>query len=93
VGAISLATAARGSALLVARGVFGGGARGSPEDRARAAAEVVRVLAAEGFVHESEAPAAIDALAKAGLIEAATLQAAMAEAEEMLADEPPSEPG
>ena len=44
----------------------------------------MRVLVAEGFVDEAEAHAAIDALATAGLIETALLQAAVAEAEETL---------
>jgi hypothetical protein len=44
----------------------------------------VRVLVAEGFVHEAEAHAAIDALASAGLVEAALLHAAAAEAEDWL---------
>ena len=46
----------------------------------------MRVLVAEGFVHEPEAHAAIDALATAGLIESAMVQAAVAEAEELLSD-------
>ena len=56
----------------------------------RAAAEVVRVLVAEGLVQEAEAATAIDALATAGLIEKAILQAAAVEAEELLI-EPPDE--
>jgi hypothetical protein len=90
--AIELANAARGAALLEALALLGGDEPGSPEARAHAAAEVVRVLAAEGFIEESEEHAAIDALATAGLIEVATFQAAVAEAEEMLkelSDEPP----
>jgi hypothetical protein len=86
--AIELAEAARGAALLEALAILGSRPPGSPEDRAQAAAEVVRVLAREGFVHEAEAPAAIEALATAGLIEGAIHQAALAEAEEMLRDEP-----
>jgi hypothetical protein len=81
--AIELANAARGSALLEALAILAGRERGSAEDRAHAASEVVRVLAAEGFVHESDEPAAIEALATAGLIEAAVMQAAVAEAEEL----------
>jgi hypothetical protein len=53
---------------------------------ARAAAEAVRVLVAEGLVHKAEARAAIDALATAGLIEAALLEAAVVEAEGMLSE-------
>ena len=82
--AIELANAARGSALVESLSILARHGRGSAEESARAAAEVVRVLVAEGFVHEGEAHAAIDALATAGLIEAALLQAAAAEAEETL---------
>lgn len=84
--AIELADAARGSALVDALSILGSQERGSAEESARAAAEVVRVLVREGFVHEAEAHAAIDALATAGLIESALLQAAVAEAEEALDD-------
>ncbi len=82
--AIELANAARGSALVDALSILAGRGPGSAEESARAAAEVVRVLVAEGFVHEAEAHAAIDALATAGLIEAALVQAVVAEAEETL---------
>jgi hypothetical protein len=82
--AIELANAARGSALVDALSTLAGDRRGSAEEAARAAAEVVRVLVTEGFVHEAEAHAAIDALASAGLVEAALLHAAAAEAEEWL---------
>src|SRR5262249_1471033 len=58
--------------------------QGTAEDRARAAAEVVRVLVDNGFVHGSDAHAAVDALTTAGLIEQATYAAAAAEAEELL---------
>ena len=84
--AIELADAARGSALVDALSILARQERGSAEESARAAAEVVRVLVAQGFVHEGEAHAAIDALATAGLIEAALLQAAVAEAEETLGE-------
>jgi hypothetical protein len=87
--AIELADAARGTALVEALAVLTRRQRGSTEDRAQAAVEVVRVLAAEGIVDESEAPAAIDALASAGLIEVAIHQAALAEAEDMLSGEEP----
>jgi len=90
--AIELAEAARGSALLDALSILGSRERGSAEESARAAAEVVRVLVAEGFVHEAEAHAAIDALSTAGLIEAALLQAAVAEAEETLDERPDGDP-
>jgi hypothetical protein len=88
--AIELANAARGAMLLDALSTLARQQRGS-EESTRAAAEVVRVLVAEGFVHEAEAHAAIDALATAGLIETALLQAAVVEAEETLnerTDEP-----
>ena len=84
--AIELADAARGAALVDALSILTRHRRGSAEEAGRAAAEVVRVLVAEGFVHEAEAHAAIDALATAGLIEAALLQAAAAEAEEALTE-------
>ena len=90
--AIELADAVRGSALLEALSTLASRQRGSAEESARAAAEVVRVLVAEGFVHEAESHAAVDALATAGLIEAALLQAAVAEAEDTL-NERPGEPG
>ena len=82
--AIELANAARGSALVEALSILARRERGSAQETARAAAEVVRVLVAEGFVHDAEAHAAIEALATAGLIETALLQAAVAEAEETL---------
>ena len=84
--AIELAEAARGSALVDALSILTRHPRGSAEESARAAAEVVRVLVAEGFVHQAEAHAAIEALATAGLIEAAMLQAAVVDAEEMLSE-------
>ena len=43
-------------------------------------------------MHEAEAHAAIDALATAGLIETAMLQAAAVEAEEMLSEGPGERP-
>lgn len=86
--AIELADAVRGSALLEALSTLASRQRGSAEESARAAAEVVRVLVAEGFVHEAESHAAVDALATAGLIEAALLQAAVAEAEDTLNERP-----
>jgi hypothetical protein len=45
----------------------------------------VRVLVDRGFIHEPEAAPAIDALATAGLLETAVLEAAVAEAEDALA--------
>src|SRR5829696_8619549 len=87
------AEAALGSALVEALGILASRRRGSAQEAGRAAAAVVRVLAAEGFVHESDAPAAIDALATAGIIELATVEAAVMEAEDMLAGRPrPDDP-
>jgi hypothetical protein len=90
--ALEPAEAARGSALVEALSVLVGRDRGSAKDAARAAAAVVRVLKDAGFIQEAEAPAAIDALATAGLIELATLEAAVAEAEDMLSERPDEEP-
>jgi hypothetical protein len=80
--AIELAQAARGAALVQALESFGGA--GSPEDRTRGAAGVVRVLVDKGFLHELEAEAAIEALVNSGLIEPAVLRAATEEAEDLL---------
>ena len=88
--AIELAQAARGAALVEALESFSG--TGSPEDRTRGAASVVRVLVDNGFLHELEAEAAIEALVTSGLIESAVHRAATAEAEELLAQQD-DEPG
>jgi hypothetical protein len=84
--AIELAEAARGSALVEALERFAAGER-SVEERTRGAAQVVRTLVGEGFLSEAEAPGAIDALVTAGMIESAVLEAAIAEAEDHLADQ------
>jgi hypothetical protein len=81
--AIELADAARGSALVEALERFGAGT-GSTEDRSRGAVQVVRTLVDQGFLDQHEAPGAIDALVTAGMIESAVLQAAVAEAEDLL---------
>ena len=88
--AIELAQAARGAALVEALETFAGPSS-SVEERTRAAAAVVRVLVENGIVHEPDATRAIEALATGGLIESAIMQAAIAEAEDLLArtDEPP----
>ncbi len=86
--ALELANDARGAALVEALAVLTPGQRGSASERSRAAAEVVRVLVAEGFVASGEARAAVDALATAGLIEIAALEAAVAEAEDLLGRDP-----
>jgi hypothetical protein len=80
--ALELAQAARGAALLEALAVLSSRDRPSAEQTASSAAEVIRVLVADGFVQEAEAPAAIQALATAGLLEAALWQAAIDEAED-----------
>jgi len=83
--ALELAEAARGSALLDALATIAsreGG--GSAEDRVRAASEIVRVLVLSGFVAGSEAGAAVEALTTAGILEAAFVEAAIAEAEDAL---------
>jgi hypothetical protein len=86
--AIELAQAARGAALLEALERFADGTgTNSIEDRSRGAAQVVRVLVENGFLHEPEAEAAVDALVTAGLIESALVQAAVAEAQDAVGDE------
>jgi len=90
--ALELANEARGSALLEALSVLTPGERSSTTERSRAAAEVVRVLVKEGFVASADARAAVDALATAGLIESAALEAAVAEAEDLLGEPPPGDP-
>src|SRR5262249_41244071 len=87
--ALELADAARGAALVEALALLTPRQQSSSSERSRAAAEVVRVLVTEGFVEAGEARAAVDALATAGLIELAALEAAAAEAEDLLSrDEP-----
>ncbi len=88
--AIEIAEAARGAALVEALETFAGRGDSSIEERTRAAAKVVKVLVDKGFVHEPEAASAIEALAVSGLIETAMVQAAIAEAEELLAQNEPS---
>jgi hypothetical protein len=83
--AIELAEAARGTALVEALERFAG-RTGSVEDRTRGAAQVVRTLVDQGFVDGHEAPAAIEALVTAGMIESAVLEAAIADAEDLLDD-------
>jgi hypothetical protein len=84
--AIELAHAARGSALLEALATLSEREPGTAESRSGAAAEIVRVLVEKGFVDRAEAAGAIDALATEGLLEMATLQAALAEAEDLLGE-------
>jgi hypothetical protein len=87
--AIELAEAARGAALVEALEAFAARGDSSVEERTRAAAQVVKVLVEKGFVHEPEAAGAIEALAVSGLIESAAVEAAVAEAEELLARRAP----
>jgi hypothetical protein len=91
--AIELAEAARGAALVEALETFASRGSSSVEERTRAAAQVVKVLVDKGFVHEPEAAAAVDALAVSGLLESAIVQAAVAEAEDMLARQSSADPG
>ena len=48
---------------------------------------VVGVLVADGFIHATEAADAVGALATAGVLESALVEAAVAEAEDALGDE------
>jgi hypothetical protein len=89
--ALELANEARSAALVEALAVLTPGQRGSASERSRAAAEVVRVLVREGFIASVEARAAVDALATAGLIESAALEAAVAEAEDLLGTPSPGD--
>ena len=86
--ALELAEAARGSALLDALSTIAAReSGGSAEERVRAASEIVRLLVLKGFIHGPEAGAAVDALTTAGVLEAAFVEAAIAEAEDALGDE------
>jgi hypothetical protein len=85
--ALELAHAARGESLLEALALLSGRERPTAEQTTRSAAEVVRVLVADGYVAKTEADGAIEALARAGLIESALWQAAIDEAEEAAAEE------
>ena len=82
--ALELAEAARGSALLDALATIASRESGSAEDRGRAASEIVRVLVLNGFIAGPEAGAAVDALGTAGVLEAAFVEAVVAEAEDAL---------
>jgi hypothetical protein len=89
--AIELAQAARGTALVEALAAFADREGVTVEDRTRGAVQVVRVLVEQGFLDEAEAEPAIDALVTSGLIESAVVQAAVADAEDVLGrsgDEP-----
>ena len=85
--ALELAEAARGAALLDALSTIAAReSGGSAEERVRAASEIVRLLVLQGFIHGPEAAAAVEALATAGVLEAAFVEAAVAEAEDALGD-------
>ena len=85
--ALEIAKAARGSALVEALATLAEREPGSPEGRAQAAAAVVDVLVDQGFVHPTEAGDAVDALSAAGLLETAIVEAAIAEAEDVLGED------
>jgi hypothetical protein len=90
--AIEVARAARGAALLEALATLSAREPSSAESRAAAAAEVVRVLVEKGFVDAPDTADAIDALTTAGLFEAAAVEAALSEAEDLVArSDPPPE--
>ena len=84
--AIELAQAARGAKLVEALEGFASAASTTAEERSRGAAQVVRVLVEQGFLHEPEAEAAVEALVTAGLIESAMVRAVIAEAEDALGE-------
>jgi uncharacterized membrane protein len=84
--AIELAEAARGAALLDALSTIAARESAPAEDRTRAAAEVVGALVDHGFVEAHEAGHAVAALATAGVLESALVEAAVAEAEDALGD-------
>ncbi len=85
--ALELAEATRVSALVEALGAIASREGSTAEERVRAAADVVGVLVAQGFVHATEAGDAVDALATAGVLETALVEAAVAEAEDALGGE------
>jgi hypothetical protein len=92
--ALEMAESLRGSALLEALAILESRPGEPAEERARAAAAVVRVLTAEGFVHEADAHGAIEALVDAGLVEEAMFRAAAPETDSILRrlrDEPPAD--
>jgi uncharacterized membrane protein len=95
--AIDLAEAARGAALLDALHTL---TAGTPDpdlaarERASAACAVVRTLVDAGVIAPREAGEAVEALAKAGIVEQALLDGAVAETQDLMdkldeAEEPP----
>jgi hypothetical protein len=85
--ALELAEATRAGALVDALTAIATREDTTVEERTRAAAEVVGVLVDQGFVHASEAGDAVGALATAGVLESALVEAAVAEAEDALGDD------
>jgi hypothetical protein len=90
--AIEISHAARNAALLEALATLSARQPSTAESRAGAAADVVRVLVEKGFVDAPEASGAIEALTTAGLLEAAAVEAAIAEAEDAVARAEPPPP-
>ena len=94
--AIDLAEAARGAALLDALHTL---TAGTPDpdvaarERASAACAVVRTLVDAGVIPPREAGEAVEALAKAGIVEQALLDGAIAETQDLMekidGEEPP----
>jgi hypothetical protein len=85
--AIDLAEAARGAALLDALHTL---TAGTPDpdvaarERASAACAVVRTLVDAGLLRDRDSGEAVDALARAGIVEQALLEGAVAETEDLL---------
>ena len=85
--ALELAEATRASALVDALAAIAARGDATVEERARAASEVVGVLVDQGFIHPTETADAVGALATAGVLESALVEAAVAEAEDALGDD------
>ena len=85
--ALELAEATRASALVDALAAIAARGDATVEERARSASEVVGVLVEQGFIHATEAADAVGALATAGVLESALVEAAVAEAEDALGDD------
>ena len=85
--ALELAEATRVSALVDALAAIASREGATVEERTRAAAEVVGVLVEQGFIHATEAADAVGALATAGVLESALVEAAVAEAEDALSED------
>jgi hypothetical protein len=85
--ALELAEATRAGALVDALAAIATRGDATVEERARAASEVVGVLVDQGFIHATETADAVGALATAGVLESALVEAAVAEAEDALGDD------